>query len=334
MFLKKIFLSFFKLCFRIPFSKPFFRKLYSELIHQDNNQSFFSNYRIHEFMLADKTRLEIYRKAISKYVNNNITAVDVGTGTGVLSYFMLKQKPRKIYAIDHSSIINTAKLLSEKNNISGISFIKKNSKKFFPREKVDIIFHELIGNGLINEGMIETLLDLRDRILSREGQIFPSKFALYLEPTLLKEDSKKPYLWDHNFANINYSYLQSFIPELEEKRLFFINFNEIEQLLSIPKPIYSFDLMKLGRNEFPNEIYFKKEIKNSSIFEGLSLFFSVKFDEEIKFSTFPNEPLTLWKKQVPFFRFQSCYLQEKEILNFSLRIKDPHKIFTWEINQI
>ncbi len=67
----------------------------------------------------DWTTLSI-RKMMKKYVKNNMTILDIGTGPyGVLSlYAILKLKPKSVTGIDHSQIlIDNAKKYKDRENI-------------------------------------------------------------------------------------------------------------------------------------------------------------------------------------------------------------------------
>jgi protein arginine N-methyltransferase 1 len=96
---------------------PWIANLYSSLTYDDVNSSMFANFREHDRMLADNVRLDPYYRAISKYVGKGDVVVDIGTGTGILSFFAAQQGPKKIYAIDHSSIIDVAKTVDPKERV-------------------------------------------------------------------------------------------------------------------------------------------------------------------------------------------------------------------------
>ena len=68
-------------------------------------------------MLADDVRFDAYRRAVAKHIQPGDTVVDVGTGSGVLSFLAATRKPAKIYAIDHSNFIEVAKYIAQKNGI-------------------------------------------------------------------------------------------------------------------------------------------------------------------------------------------------------------------------
>ena len=121
-----------------------FMKFYNAVSYDDDNVKIFSSLYEHERMLADKVRLDAYYRAIKKYVNKGDTVVELGTGTGILSLFASMEKPKKIYAIDHSKIIDVAKSISQHNRIDNIEFVNLNSRQFSIPEKADVIIQEQI----------------------------------------------------------------------------------------------------------------------------------------------------------------------------------------------
>ncbi len=120
-------------------------------------------------MLADTVRNKSYHDAIKRYIKPGDVVVDLGTGTGILSFYAAEQKPKRIYAIDHSDIIKVARRIAEHNNISNIEFVQTNSRDFAPPENVDIILQEQMGDNLFNENMVQDVLDLKDRLLKNRA---------------------------------------------------------------------------------------------------------------------------------------------------------------------
>ena len=55
-----------------------------------------------------------------------------------------------------------------------------------------MILQEQMGIALFDEGMVETILDVRDRCLKPTGRIIPAQFEFYLEPVQLRNESEFP----------------------------------------------------------------------------------------------------------------------------------------------
>src|SRR5262245_26524052 len=83
------------------------------VLHEKWSRDTFENYYIHEIMLSDAVRVNAYQQAIQKHVTGNDSVLDLGTGTGLLALLAMKKKPKKIYAIDHSDIINSARAVAQ-----------------------------------------------------------------------------------------------------------------------------------------------------------------------------------------------------------------------------
>ncbi len=92
------------------------------------------------------------------------------TGSGVLAC-LAARRARKVYAIEHSTLIDRATLLAQSNGITNVEFLRVHSRDFAPPEKVDVLLHEQIGMNLVDEDMIANLGDLRRRVLTPGGLI-------------------------------------------------------------------------------------------------------------------------------------------------------------------
>jgi len=91
--------------------------------------SFGSPY-LHERMLLDKIRCDAYREAIQGTVKPGDVVVDLGAGTGLLSFFAAQAGARHVYAIEMSGIAEVAAELIEANGFRDrITLIRKPQKK-------------------------------------------------------------------------------------------------------------------------------------------------------------------------------------------------------------
>jgi protein arginine N-methyltransferase 1 len=53
-------------------------------------------------MLADQVRMESYQRAIHEVVKKGDVVADIGTGSGILSFFAVQAGGRKVFAIEQS----------------------------------------------------------------------------------------------------------------------------------------------------------------------------------------------------------------------------------------
>ena len=253
----------------------------------------FDDIALHEEMLADSVRLDAYYAAIERYVRPQHSVVDIGTGTGVLAFFAAAKNPRKIYAIDHSNkMLDYARAAAEANGITNISFVGSNSPKFRPRESIDVILQEQMGIGLFDEGMLEALIDVRDRCLAPGGRILPAKFEFYLEPAQLVEDERIPLIQELRIHGVTF-------PRPVRRASGAYSFREIyprdvDFLLCGPEPVFSFDLNTLTLDHIPKRFCVSKPVVRRGQVDGICMYFKATFDDDITFSTGPEAPKTHW----------------------------------------
>jgi len=280
-------------------------------------------------MLGDKARVGTYYKAIQKHVKEGDVVIDLGTGTGILSFMASKKNPKTIFAIEHGKIIESAKKVAAHNDIKNIEFINMNSKDFTTNEKADIIIHEQIGALLFDENMVDNILDLRDRILKKDGKILPGKFEFFVEPVHIKNEETVPYLWEQNIQGIKFDCFSDLKHEVSGSygRLL-IRPDAVDYFLSEPERILYFDMETMARDTIPKKFEYKRKVLEAGDINGLVIFFNIIFDEEIILSTSPLISKTHWN--IPLLRIESILCNEGDILRINFEMNDPADINTYK----
>ncbi len=284
-------------------------------------------------MIADKNRMDYYHRAITKIVKEGDTVIDLGTGTGILSFFAAKKLPKKIYAIDHGGIIESAKIISGHNKIQNIEFINTNSKNFnLPEgEKADIIIHEQIGALLFDEHMNENIFDLKNRLLKNGGKILPGKFEVFIEPVKLKDGHNVPYIWEQEIYGIKYDCFKQHKNNINgEYGILKVRPHSIDYFLTEPQRAFYFDMETMDSSDIPKKINYEKKIINEGRMDGFCFYFNIIFDDEIILSTNPLTTETHWN--VPVLRTESRILKTGEKVKLNFEWDDPAEINTYKWN--
>jgi protein arginine N-methyltransferase 1 len=299
-------------------SNPYLSGIYFDIMNLES----FSKFRVHEIMLADKVRMDAYHKAIQKYVKKGDVVIDLGTGSGILSFFASLQEPKRVYAIEHSSkMIKTAELTAQHNGITNITFVNVNSKNFKASEKADVLLQEQIGGFLFDENMVTNVIDLRERALKPRGVILPGKFELFIEPVQMVKDKHIPFIWEQSLYNISFECLKNLKEEANgHNGYLFIEHNTIDHFLCEPQRVLFVDLHTVRSEDVPNTIRYVRKIERDGCVDGFCLYFNAIFDDEIQFSTSPGAPKTHFGPIL--LREQSREFKRGEWIEFNMTIDD------------
>ena len=318
--------------FKKIISIPLIKRALTDIELRNRNETYFTDIYRHESMLADKIRIESYYNAINKYVKEGDVVIDLGTGTGILSFFAHQKNPKIIYSIDHSKIIEIAKIVAKYNNISKILFINTYSQNFSPAEKADVIIQEQMGSFLFNENMIGSVLDLRNRSLKKGGKILPSQFDLFIEPVEIEDDNRIPLIWEQNIHGINFQCLNEIKNQLENNHFTrYIRPRDIGRFLCIPEPILSFNLETLSSAaDLPSTLTSKKRININGRLDGFCVYFRAIFDKEIILEVNPlNQESNHSSWSAAFFRVESVNLEGNDLIEYTFNLNDLNNIDTW-----
>lgn len=153
-------------------------------------------------MMQDFVRTSTYQKAIlgNLYDFSGKIVLDVGAGSGILSFFAAQAGAAKVYAVEASNMAQYAQQLVASNNLSErITVIAGKIEEIDLPEKVDIIISEPMGYMLYNERMLETYLHAK-KWLKPDGKMFPSRGDLFVAPF----NDEALYIEQYNKANFWY----------------------------------------------------------------------------------------------------------------------------------
>jgi type I protein arginine methyltransferase len=278
--------------------------------------------------LGDAERVEAYQRAIERHVRPGQVVVDVGTGTGLRALLAARRAPGKLYAVDASRNLDTARWVAQRNGYSDIEFVRMDSTRFRPSGKVDVLLHEQVGDALFDAGLVPRLLDLRERVLARGGRILPNQFEVFFEPVQLREEARLPFIWDQRLPEVDFSCLRALRDALDPayfSRL--IQPRDVERLLCDPEPAFAFDLETLRAGALPRRVRSARPVVREGRMDGLCLFYRARFDSELSFDTFPLRQRAC--APVLLLRMEPRDFARYETLRLELSLPDPADVTTW-----
>lgn len=143
----------------------------------------------HLSMLLDTQRLDAFRRAIDATVSPGDVVVDVGCGTGILSFMACEAGAGRVYAIEGGPILEVARELAVANGFDDrIEFIEGWSIDVDLPEPADVLITETIGSAGLDEGIVAWAADARERLLKRGASVIPSRQRLWVAPVQMVDD--------------------------------------------------------------------------------------------------------------------------------------------------
>ncbi|XP_063962958.1 histone-arginine methyltransferase CARM1-like isoform X2 [Lytechinus pictus] len=254
-------------------------------------------------MMQDYIRTSTYQKAMLTNHEDfkDKVVLDVGAGSGILSFFAIQAGARKVYAIEASSISEQAKQLVKANNLANrITVVPGKVEEVTIPEQVDLIVSEPMGYMLFNERMLESFLHAK-KWLKPGGKMFPTQGDVHIAP--FTDDA----LYMEQFTKANFWYQQSFhgvdLTCLRETALQEFLRQPIVDTFDIKICLartykYTVDFLTTSESDLHRiEIPLQFKTHQSGAVHGLAFWFDVAFHgslQSVWLSTAPTEPLTHW----------------------------------------
>ena len=141
----------------------------------------------HRELLADETRTFAFREAIARVVRPGDVVVDLGCGSGILSFFACQAGAARVYAIDNSYAADFASFLTRHLQLAErITIVRGHSTKIELPERADVLVTETLGNLGFDESILSNVLDARERLLKPDARIIPAHVTVWLMPVELE----------------------------------------------------------------------------------------------------------------------------------------------------
>ncbi|OWZ50872.1 histone-arginine methyltransferase CARM1 [Cryptococcus neoformans A2-102-5] len=200
----------------------------SQVKDHDFYFNFYSSLQNQANMIGDVARTGTYRKAIlgnAAVAFAGKTVLDVGAGSGILSYMSAQAGANQVIALEASSMAEKIEIMIKAANsgrtnphlkdririVRGMVENKKVQEQVLQTGKVDTIVSEPIGVMLLHERMVESFILARDLFLKPGGQLLPSAghifFCPFSDEGLYNETDQKAQFFNNTLFGTDFSEL-------------------------------------------------------------------------------------------------------------------------------
>ena len=128
----------------------------------------------HHNMLMDQNRMHGFKSAIDYAVKPGAKVLELGGGTGVLSWFAAA-KAEKVYCVEFNPdmVKEARKMLALNPNGEKVEVVHADAFEYLPPEPVDVVICEMIHVAMLREKQVEVIESFKRRYLERFGGPLP-----------------------------------------------------------------------------------------------------------------------------------------------------------------
>ena len=128
----------------------------------------------HHSMLSDRARTGAFREAIDKVVRPGSTVVDLGSGTGILSFFAARHAAR-VYSVELNPELHAFARRNLANNPGAerIELVRADAAAYIPPKPVDFVICEMLHSAMLREKQLPVIAEFKKNYLRRFGLPLP-----------------------------------------------------------------------------------------------------------------------------------------------------------------
>jgi SAM-dependent methyltransferase len=273
----------------------------------------FSNWSVHRHILGDGARTTSFRRGIESLVRKGDTVIDVGSGSGILSFFAARAGAGRVLGLENSRVIGDAREIAGSNGLADVvEFIEGDAHSFSAEVTADVVMGEWIGMFLLDEWRhFDAFANVRDKCLRKGGRVLPERVRLFLSPV----DDNRLHMqfglgfWEKQIYGFDFSLARS--RQLQSLRSFTVEADP-RTLIGEPWQILDLDCYTANSRAYFFSAEREDKMTQPATVHGFVGYFEISLAPGVVLDTSPRSQWTHW--QQTYFPVESFSVQADDIL--------------------
>lgn len=295
-------------------------------------------------LLGDTVRNDAFADALRRVIKpGETTVIDLGSGTGFLSFLASKLGAKHVTMIEIGEILETSKALAKRNGIKNCTFLRKHSTQVHGLPKADLLISETLGNYALEENIVEAIEDGK-RFLHQNGIVIPGRISQFVCPVISDRLQKDIDVWPNVGFDLDFTEAR----EIAMNNMY-VKTVQKEDLLSDANAIREWDTIDFslslqgGAPPRGSQAQRNPSIRTADIvwkaskpmtMYGFALWWNAELTKGVELSTSPFAPATHWEQiYLPLLQPLVCVKGSSVRLQLSSDTRWKVKVnLTWTVS--
>jgi protein arginine N-methyltransferase 1 len=283
------------------------------------------NYDLRSYlrMVEDQARYDAYAAALRGAIRPGDVVLDLGAGTGVMSFLALEAGAGHVFAVDTNPLIECVRLVAKASGLTERLTILTGDARRLPIPPVDVIVHDLRGAmPLFRDGVL-VLDDVRSRLLKPGGRLVALRDEIYLAPVSSPSAYAAISGWQRPYGGVDFSPVGRLAASVPFKHLV-----SRDELLAVGQHVATLDYARGGIPALV--VRAEARALRAGTLDGLCGWFRSILTEEITLSTEPDAGSTLYgQTYFPLYERQPVSAGERIEMTLAARIEGDGVVWSW-----
>jgi precorrin-6B methylase 2 len=279
----------------------------------------------HRQFISDRPRVGALARAVAAAVRPGDVVIDLASGTGILGLLACRAGASRVYCIESGAIIELARDLARSNGFADrMQFVLAHSSHARLPERADVLISDQIGQFGFEAGLVQTVADVRTRLLKPGGRIVPERVTMYLAPVATPALRDGLTFWASRPAGFSFGPARELAVNSGHRIRI-----EPDQLLGPGVPGAVIDLQTVV--DAPFDCRASLATSRDGVLDGIGGWFAADLAGGVAMTNAPGDVNRIDRSNVVFPIDQPVPLRAGDAVNVSMRIRPSDRLVKWTV---